>query len=107
MSWVDGLRHRLSVWFRPTAFDREIAEEMTHHLDLDAAQQQGSTPASLEARRRFGNRTYYTEERRTMTGIHFLDGIMVDARHLLRSLRHSPGFALVAILTLAVGIGVT
>ena len=47
------------------------------------------------------------EERRHGAELHFLDGVALDARHQLRSLRRSPGFAAAVVLTLAVGIGVT
>lgn len=36
-----------------------------------------------------------------------LNGFILDARHLVRSLRASPLFALIAILTIALGIGIT
>jgi putative ABC transport system permease protein len=47
------------------------------------------------------------EERRPNAGLHLLDGVALDAHHLLRSLRRSPGFAAAVVLTLALGIGVT
>src|ERR1051325_7157958 len=37
----------------------------------------------------------------------FLDGVALGVRHLLRSLRRTPGFAAATILTLALGVGVT
>jgi putative ABC transport system permease protein len=46
-------------------------------------------------------------DRRHATGLHFLDGVALDARHLVRSLRRSPGFAVAVVLTLALGIGAT
>ena len=112
MSLIDGLRHRLRVWLHRADYEREIDEEMRLHLSLDAAQQRGvdiggTAEAAFAARRRFGNLTFLKEERRRVAGLDVLDGVALDGRHLLRSLRGSPGFAAVAILTLALGIGVT
>lgn len=101
MSWLDAIRHRARTLMHPGDFEREIDEEMAHHLELDALQRQGNTSAV----RRYGNRAYYKEERRRAAGLHLVDGVALDARHLLRSVRRSPAFAAVVILTLAVGIG--
>jgi putative ABC transport system permease protein len=101
MSWLDALRHRARTWLCPGAFERETDEEMAHHFDLDAMQKHDQASAL----KRYGNRAYYKEERRRAAGLHLVDGVAMDARHLLRSVRRSPAFATVVILTLAVGIG--
>src|SRR5262245_25808696 len=112
MSVFDGLRHRARVWLHRDAYDSEMDEEVRHHLALDAAQQRGPDGRSAQdaehiARRRFGNQTWHKEERRRVAGLAMLDGAALDARHLTRWLRRSPGFAVVSILTIALGIGVT
>ena len=102
MSFLDGWRYRLRVLLRPDDVEREMDEEQRMHLALDAAQH-----SETVARQRFGNLAIQTEERRRASGVDFLDQLRLDARHLLRALRRAPGFALVAIATLGLGIGAT
>jgi putative ABC transport system permease protein len=103
MSWIDGLRHRLHALANPAAHARETDEEVAMHLELDAMHQGNDA----RARRRFGNSGYYKEERRRAAGLHLFDGMVLDCKHLLRSLLHSKGFAATVVLTLALGIAVT
>lgn len=102
MSLIDGIRHRLHVWRDGTAYEREIRDEMRHHIDLAAAHH-----TSGGARRLLGNPTIHLEDRRRAAGLSLFDGVALDIRHLLRSIRRAPGIATAVVLTLAFGIGVT
>ena len=112
MSLIDLLRYRLRVLLRPTEHARELDEEIGLHLSLEAMQREHASRGDLSpidarwaARRRFGNLTSTKEEAREMAGLGFFDTAEQDVKFAIRSFRRAPGFTLVAVLTLAVGIG--
>jgi putative ABC transport system permease protein len=109
MSQLDGWRHRIRVLLKRERYDRDLDDEIRLHLQLDSEQHRSTPdlPNLIAARRRFGNVAYHKEETRRMARLDVVDHIAQDVRHLFRGLRRSPGFAVVSILTLALGIGVT
>ena len=94
------LLRRLRALLHRGRLDRELAEEMNSHLEM-LAEEVGNSAA----RRQFGNPTLLHEISRETWGWRVLDHIVRDFRYGLRTLRRSPGFAVVAVVTLGLGMG--
>jgi putative ABC transport system permease protein len=109
--WWSEFPSKLRVALRGRrSIAEDLAEELASHLDLErrAALDRGLSPdqADAIARRRVGNPTYIAERVRDTWSFPSLESFLSDVRHGFRAMRRSPGFSLVVIGTLALGIGV-
>jgi len=111
MRWIKDVRWRLRALFDRRAMDRELNEEMTFHLDMEARKNLRAGVDPREARRRahvkFGGVDRHKERAQASWGVGFIDDMLRDFRHALRQLMRNPAFTLLATLTLALGIGGT
>jgi putative ABC transport system permease protein len=98
---------KLPLWRRGQ--DRDLDEEIESHLRLEIADrvERGESPehAARAARRQFGNVSVIKETTRDAWGWVPLERVVKDLRYGVRALCKAPGFAVVAIITFALGIG--
>jgi predicted permease len=107
---------RLRVWFRRLTgllperdFERNLKDELDFHIEMETAANMlvGMTPeeARAAALRRFGGVAQTKEIYRETRGLPMMTDLWQDVRFGFRMLRRNPGFSVLAILCLTLGIG--
>lgn len=109
MRWIEKSQIRLQMLFRRGHEAQRLDDELNFHLDRQIAENVAAGMTAEEARysamRSFGNPTELRDKTRETWSWTWLDLFLRDVRYGIRTLARTPGFAIIAMLVMALGIG--
>ncbi len=109
MRWLAKLQMRIAMLFTRSTAEKRLDEELRDHLDRQIAENIAAGMSAEEARyaamRVFGNPALLREQTRGTWSWNWLETLLRDIRYGVRALGRTPGFAAIAILVMALGIG--
>jgi len=111
MRWVSQLVWRLRAVVDRSAMDRELDDEIAFHIQKETEKNVAAGMTAAEARRTanlsFGGVERHKERAKDAWGIGVVDDVRRDSLHAIQQLLRHKAFSVLAVLTLALGIGGT